>query len=201
MQHRRLSLCQDGRRLFARESAASHPSEETDLEWDPSNEDFPIPTSMMRYVTNQQREARHAFILRDTEPHDDQAIAELLLVCGLSPDSAERRLVADIRGKIVAFVEAGAAEGHWHVTRFAVHPDWRRQGIGAAVARRLCYELGTMGHPRVVVTAAPSLAAARLLKTLRDKPPLPVEVLLREDDETVDFEILLDRVLPATPWF
>src|SRR5512139_3290634 len=67
-------------------------------------------------------------------------------------------LVADEDGAIAGFAFCEPADGRLHLTGLAVHPDFGRLGIGAALVRRAIDESRTRGLDGVTLTTFADLA-------------------------------------------
>jgi ribosomal-protein-alanine N-acetyltransferase len=74
-----------------------------------------------------------------------------------------RYLVARAGDAVVAFAGIWLMVDEAHVTTFAVHPDWRRQGIGRQLLLNLVELAGTIGARRMTLEVRPSNAGAQEL--------------------------------------
>lgn len=72
-------------------------------------------------------------------------------------------LVAKAGGRVVGYGGMWILVDEAHVTNIAVHPDWRRRGIGEALLRRLMAEAKERGADRMTLEVRKSNWQARRL--------------------------------------
>ncbi len=72
-------------------------------------------------------------------------------------------IVARLEGKLVGYAGMWTAGGEAHITTIAVHPDFRRRGIGSALMRMLLEEALRRGAEIAVLEVRRSNEAAQQL--------------------------------------
>ena len=91
---------------------------------------------------------KNEITIRDMEHGMVDAVAELERLCFSSPWSSDmiieelensfaRLFVAEMGGKIAGYCGVQLLAGEGYITNVAVHPDWRRLGIGRMLVNRL----------------------------------------------------------------
>ena len=66
----------------------------------------------------------------------------------------------DADGRIVAYCSFWRIFDEVHVNNFAVHPEWRRQGLGRALLAHVLSEAARIGAPRATLEVRASNASA-----------------------------------------
>jgi ribosomal-protein-alanine N-acetyltransferase len=76
-------------------------------------------------------------------------------------------VVAKVRGRIAGYAVACTEKRNAEIASLAVHPDYRRQGVGDALMRRMLRELCAAGVGRVeLMVRTDNTASARLYRSL-----------------------------------
>jgi ribosomal-protein-alanine N-acetyltransferase len=71
-------------------------------------------------------------------------------------------MVAEHGGKVVGFMVYELHKHKLHVLNFAVHPDWRRRGVGAQMVVKLKSKLSSHRRTRIALHVRESNLAAQL---------------------------------------
>lgn len=71
-------------------------------------------------------------------------------------------MVAELRGRVVAFMVYELHKYRLHLLRLAVHPDCRRRGVGSQMVARLIGKLESHRRPRLTAEVRESNLAAQL---------------------------------------
>jgi ribosomal protein S18 acetylase RimI-like enzyme len=120
------------------------------------------------------------FLLRPARPEDADAIAELdavsftvpSLTPGVAREQIERarlfRVLEDVDGgRVIGYLQLGAAEGVGYVSELVVSPGYRRLGLGEALLRWALAWFGSQGLSGAALTVntdnAPAIALYRKL--------------------------------------
>ena len=91
--------------------------------------------------------------------HMDWAVGETTDQCILSHAVAECNFwVAEVKGQLVGFLLAGTCGAAFHISEVAVHQDYRRQRIGAALVEAALVEAQRRGHRQATLTTDQALA-------------------------------------------
>jgi ribosomal-protein-alanine N-acetyltransferase len=76
-------------------------------------------------------------------------------------------VVAKVRGRIAGYAVACTEKRNAEIASLAVHPDYRRQGVGDALMRRMLRELCAAGVGRVeLMVRTGNTAGAQLYRSL-----------------------------------
>lgn len=97
-------------------------------------------------------------LLRSLEPGDIDAMAEIERLCFAFPWSREslaselnnpraHYCIAQLDGRIAGYAGAWIVLGEAYVTNVAVHPDFRRRGLGRALMQQLIEHAAALDAP------------------------------------------------------
>lgn len=76
-------------------------------------------------------------------------------------------VTAKVAGRIAGYAVACIGEGHAEIASLAVHPDYRRRGVAAALLRHLLGALASAGVPRAdLMVRTENAAGAQLYRAL-----------------------------------
>ena len=122
---------------------------------------------MFRYATEQDAEAVHALILAafaeymgtiavvprallDTLDDVRKALADGRTLLAFASDSAQSNGQIDNRSvRLVGTARYEPREGYLYIGRVAVHPDYRRRGVGVALMQQMEQVASRLGYTRL----------------------------------------------------
>lgn len=116
-------------------------------------------------------------VMRQAEPKDRKAMAELDRICFAVPWSEESfrkeleendlafYLVAELDGELIGYAGLWAIMEEGHITNVAVHPDHRRKGLARILVMQLMDAGEKNGLERFTLEVRPSNTAALALYT------------------------------------
>ena len=101
-------------------------------------------------------------------------------------------VVAKVRGRIAGYAVACTEKRNAEIASLAVHPDYRRRGVGDALMRRMLRELRTAGVRRVeLMVRTGNTAGARLYRLLGFRR---VRMLRRYYEDGGDGVVMVRRI-------